>query len=60
MLDTRPKGRDCCVSYKKTESSDATANTIRYGSGNTLGRVWTDPSVIRHEWECENSEVKWT
>lgn len=33
------------MSYNKMESSDATANTIRYGKWKALGRVSTEPSV---------------
>jgi len=49
MLDTRPKGIVCCVSYRKMESSDATANTMRYGNWNALGRTCADPSVGRRD-----------
>ena len=45
MLDTRPNGWLCCVSYNRMESSEATANTIRYGNWNILGRVSTEPSA---------------
>ena len=39
MFEIKPNGVDCCVSYKTTESLDATANIWRYSSLNVDSEI---------------------